>query len=144
MKCTFIPGDGVGPELCSATREVLTAMQVPVEFEELFISQVHPTMSVSLEQVAVSIKRNGIALKGILSTPHTSGTSHDLQSLNMRLHKLLDTFANVVHVRSLDGIETRHKDLDFIIIREQTEGEYSTLVHESVPIQHAVSLSAPA
>lgn len=133
VRCTLIPGDGVGPELCAATIEVLTAMQVPVEFEELFISEVHPTMSVPVDQVAESINKNGIALKGILSTPYTAGTSHDLQSLNMRLRKLLDTFANVVHVRSLEGIETRHKDLDFIIIREQTEGEYSALEHESVP-----------
>lgn len=133
VKCTLIPGDGVGPELCAATIEVLTSMQVPVEFEELFLSEIHPTMSVPVEQVAESINKNGIALKGILSTPYTAGTAHDLQSLNMRLRKLLDTFANVVHVRSLEGIETRHKNLDFIIIREQTEGEYSALEHESVP-----------
>lgn len=42
-------------------------------------------------------------------------------------------FANVVKVRSIPGIETRHKNLDFVIIREQTEGEYSALEHESVP-----------
>ena len=40
VKCTLIPGDGVGPELCAATREVLSAMQVPIEFEELFLRSV--------------------------------------------------------------------------------------------------------
>jgi len=45
----------------------------------------------------------------------------------------LDTFANVVHIRSLPGLQTRHKDLDFFVIREQTEGEYSAIEHESVP-----------
>ena len=37
VKCTLIPGDGVGPELCAATREVINAMNVPIEFEELFL-----------------------------------------------------------------------------------------------------------
>ena len=89
-------------------------------------------MSVPVEQVAESIQRNGICLKGVLSTPF-SATSGELQSVNMLLRRMLDMFANVVHVRSLKGIQTRHKDLDFVIIREQTEGEYSALEHESVP-----------
>lgn len=51
----------------------------------------------------------------------------------MKLRDELDLYANVVHVRSLPGIKTRHKDIDTVIIREQTEGEYSALEHESVP-----------
>ena len=42
----------------------------------------------------------------------------------------LDLFANVVRVRSLPGYQTRHNNLDIVIIREQTEGEYSALEHE--------------
>ncbi|NWR01149.1 IDH3B dehydrogenase, partial [Paradoxornis webbianus] len=42
----------------------------------------------------------------------------------------LDLFANVVHVKSLPGYQTRHNNLDLVIIREQTEGEYSSLEHE--------------
>ena len=132
VKCTLIPGDGVGPELCQAVKEVLAAMQTPVVFEEMFISEVNPTMSVPLDQVTSSIRKNRIALKGILSTPFSS-TSGELQSLNMKIRRQLDLFANVVHIKTLNGIATRHKDLDFITIREQTEGEYSSLEHESVP-----------
>jgi isocitrate dehydrogenase (NAD+) len=44
----------------------------------------------------------------------------------------LDLFANVVWIRSLPGYQSRHTNLDFVIIREQTEGEYSSLEHESV------------
>ncbi|RWS16511.1 putative isocitrate dehydrogenase [NAD] subunit beta-like protein, partial [Dinothrombium tinctorium] len=132
VKCTLIPGDGVGPELCVAVKEVFAAMSVPVEFEELFLSEVNPSMSVPVETVIESIQRNGIALKGILSTPFSS-SSGELQTLNMKIRKQLDLYANVVHVKSLPGIQTRHKDLDFITIREQTEGEYSALEHESVP-----------
>ena len=51
----------------------------------------------------------------------------------MRLRKSIDLFANVVRVNSLPGLKTRHGHLDFVVIREQTEGEYSALEHESVP-----------
>lgn len=89
-------------------------------------------MSVPLETVVESIKANGIALKGILSSPATTQVG-DIQTLNMQIRKELDLFANVVHIRSLQGFKTKHPNLDFYVIREQTEGEYSSLEHESVP-----------
>lgn len=133
LKCTLIPGDGVGPELCLAVKNVLSAISVPIEFEEFFLSEVNPSMSVPLETVVESIKQNGIALKGILSSPAMNSQSGDLQTLNMKIRKQLDLFANVVHIRSLAGFKTKHQNLDFYVIREQTEGEYSALEHASVP-----------
>lgn len=56
----------------------------------------------------------------------------ELQTLNMKLRKSLDLYSNVVHVKSLPGIKSRHQNVDCVIIREQTEGEYSALEHESV------------
>jgi isocitrate dehydrogenase (NAD+) len=53
----------------------------------------------------------------------------------MKLRNALDLYANVVHVKSLPNVKCRHHDVDCIIIREQTEGEYSALEHESVPGQ---------
>ena len=67
---------------------------------------------------------------GIIAVP--SSSSHS-DSSNMRLRKSIDLFANVVRVNSLPGLKTRHGHLDFVVIREQTEGEYSALEHESVP-----------
>ncbi|XP_074595378.1 isocitrate dehydrogenase [NAD] subunit beta, mitochondrial [Brevipalpus obovatus] len=132
VKCTLIPGDGVGPELCHSVKEVLAAMSTPVVFDEMFLSEINPGMSVPIEKAIDSIQNNRVALKGILSTPFSS-SSGELQSLNMKIRKKLDLFANVVHVKSLEGVPTRHKKVDFITIREQTEGEYSALEHESVP-----------
>lgn len=94
-------------------------------------------MSVPLETVIESISRNGVALKGVLSTPFSS-TTGELQTLNMKIRKQLDLYANVVHIRTLKGIKTRHQDLDFFVIREQTEGnsnELLTLFH-AVKSQH--------
>lgn len=132
IKCTLIPGDGVGPELCVSVREVFQKLGVPVEFEELFVSEVHPTNSTPLEEVVASIRNNGIALKGTLQSPFSSH-SGELRTLNMVMRRELDFFANVVHICSFPGVQTRHSNLDFVIIREQTEGEYSALEHESVP-----------
>ncbi|XP_078048965.1 isocitrate dehydrogenase [NAD] subunit beta, mitochondrial [Augochlora pura] len=131
VKCTLIPGDGVGPELVVAVQSVFKAANVPVEFEPYFLSEVNPTLSAPLEQVSNSIARNRVCLKGILATPDHSMTG-ELQTLNMKLRKSLDLYSNVVHVKSLPGVKCRHKNVDCIIIREQTEGEYSALEHESV------------
>lgn len=58
----------------------------------------------------------------------------ELQTLNMKLRRTLDLYANVVHVKSLPGVKSRHTNIDTIIIREMTEGEYSALEHESVKV----------
>ena len=134
IKCTLIPGDGVGPELCASVKEVVQAMGAPLQFEELFLSEINPTMSVPVETAIDSIKRNQVALKGILSTPTSANiNSGELQSLNMKIRKQLDLFAGVVHIKSMEGINSRHSNINFIIVREQTEGEYSALEHQSVP-----------
>lgn len=52
----------------------------------------------------------------------------------MKLRRKLDLYANVVHVKSLPGVKSRHNNVDMIIIRESTEGEYSALEHESVKV----------
>ena len=54
----------------------------------------------------------------------------------MKLRRTLDLYANVVHVKSLPGVKCRHNNVDVIIIREQTEGEYSALEHESVKVSN--------
>nr|XP_022918269.1 isocitrate dehydrogenase [NAD] subunit beta, mitochondrial [Onthophagus taurus] len=129
--CTLIPGDGVGPELVYSVQELFKAAAVPVDFETFFFSEVNPTLSAPLDSVANSISKNRVCLKGILATPDYSHTG-ELQTLNMKLRTTLDLYANVVHVRSLPGVKTRHENIDCVIIREQTEGEYSALEHEGV------------
>lgn len=131
-KCTLIPGDGVGPELIASLQAVFRAAHCPIDFEILHFSEVSPRYSSTLEEVTASIQKNRICLKGILASPNTS-PSGELQNYNMKLRTALDLFANVVHVRSFPGIKTRHNDIDCVIIREQTEGEFSALEHETVP-----------
>ncbi|RXG70917.1 Isocitrate dehydrogenase [NAD] subunit beta, mitochondrial [Armadillidium vulgare] len=129
--CAMIPGDGVGPELCQVVIEVFKAAGVPVDFEEHFLTELYPQRSAPLDMVVESITRNGICLKGILASPDYSAEG-DLKTLNMKLRDSLDLYANVVHVKSLPGLNVRHKNVDMVVIREQTEGEYSALEHETI------------
>ncbi|KAK3861977.1 hypothetical protein Pcinc_032111 [Petrolisthes cinctipes] len=128
---TLIPGDGVGPELCQVVMDVFKSAGVPMDFEERHLTELYARRSDTLEEVVESIKRNGVCLKGILATPDHSSDG-ELKTLNMKLRDELDLYANVVHVKSLPGLNVRHKNVNMVVIREQTEGEYSALEHESV------------
>ncbi|XP_069779467.1 isocitrate dehydrogenase [NAD] subunit beta, mitochondrial isoform X4 [Narcine bancroftii] len=132
FRVTMIPGDGVGPELMHVVKEVFKAAEVPVQFDEHHVSEVQNLASKErLEQLLTSMRTNRVAIKGKIYAPMEN--KGELSSYEMKLRKKLDLFANVVHVRSLPGFPTRHHNLDLVIIREQTEGEYSSLEHESVP-----------
>jgi len=131
VTATLIPGDGVGPEMVTAVEEVFKAAGVPMDFEVFFLSEVHPSLSVPVNTVIDSISRNGLCLKGILQTPAYACEGDD--SMNMQMRKGLDLYANVVKVKSIPGVQCKHQNVDLVVIREQTEGEYSNLEHESVP-----------
>ena len=76
-----------------------------------------------------SLKRNKLGLKGILHTP-VERSGH--QSFNVALRQELDIYASIVLIKNIPGYETRHKNVDLCIIRENTEGEYSGIEHEVI------------
>lgn len=125
---TLIPGDGIGPELMLHVKEVFRHACVPVDFEEVRVSAEAPEDDV--HNAIMAIRRNGVAIKGNIETNHNLPPSH--KSRNNLIRTSLDLYANVIHCRSLPGVETRHRDVDILIVRENTEGEYSSLEHESV------------
>lgn len=118
--------------MVTAVEEVFKAAGVPMDFEVFFLSEVHAAQSAPVATVMESIARNGLCLKGILQTPAYS-TSDDPEPLNMRMRKGLDLYAHVVKVTSIPGVRCKHANVDLVVIREQTEAEYSCLEHESVP-----------
>ncbi|GMH40348.1 hypothetical protein BSKO_08252 [Bryopsis sp. KO-2023] len=129
---TLIPGDGVGPELTQAVEKVVDAMGAPVEWEKFNDVSGKDGESDVPEVVLESIKKNKVCLKGTLFTPLGSDNT-STESTNVKLRKLLDLHINLVHGFSIPGLKTRHEDLDIVVIRENTEGEYSGLEHEVVP-----------
>ncbi|KAJ9541066.1 hypothetical protein OSB04_027572 [Centaurea solstitialis] len=124
---TLIPGDGIGPLVTGAVEQVMAAMRAPVTFEKF--DDVNGNMSKMPEEVMDSIKKTKVCLKGGLITPVGGGVS----SLNVSLRKELDLFVSLVNCFNLPGLPTRHDKVDIVVIRENTEGEYSGLEHEVVP-----------
>ncbi|KAJ3053857.1 isocitrate dehydrogenase (NAD(+)) idh1 [Rhizophlyctis rosea] len=128
---TLIPGDGVGLEMSTAVKTIFKAAGVPIEWEQFDLSGYTARDEQLLKQAMDSIRRNKVALKGILYTP-VSRLGHG--SLNAFFRTELDIYASVSLIQNLPGNwPTRHKGVDFAIIRENTEGEYSGLEHTPVP-----------
>ncbi|CAK9315446.1 unnamed protein product [Citrullus colocynthis] len=123
---TLIPGDGIGPLVTNAVEQVMEAMHAPVYFERY---DVHGYMKEVPREVMESILKNKVCLKGGLMTPMGGGVS----SLNVQLRKELDLYASLVNCFNFPGLPTRHENVDIVVIRENTEGEYSGLEHEVVP-----------
>jgi len=120
---TLIPGDGIGPEMCGEVAKTISMLSAPVDFETV---QLEGTSE--LTEAMNSIQRNKVCMKGNVVTQWPIYTSRNLQ-----LRHDLDLYANVVHAQSFGSLDTRHKNLDIVCIRENTEGEYSAMSHEAVP-----------
>jgi isocitrate dehydrogenase (NAD+) len=130
-RVTLIPGDGIGPEVTAATVKLLEAAGAAVEWEEI---RARPTVGRRKEDsqadpLVDSIQRNGVGLKGPLTTPVGGGQ----QSINVALRKALDLYANFRPIRSLPGVRTPFQSLDLIVVRENTEDLYAGLEHEVIP-----------
>jgi isocitrate dehydrogenase (NAD+) len=130
-KITLLPGDGIGPEVTAAVVSIIECAGVDVEWEKYFVgAEALTRFGDPLPQdVLDSILRNKVALKGPVTTPIGTGFS----SINVRLRKALDLYANLRPVRSMPNIITRYESVDIIVVRENTEDLYSGLEHEVVP-----------
>lgn len=119
---TLIPGDGIGPEVISATVDVIEATGVHINWErvEAGAKAIEMEGRPLPDGVIESIKKNKIALKGPLTTPIGTG----FRSVNVSLRKELNLFANIRPIKSFDGVKGLHKDVDLIIVRENTEDLY--------------------
>ena len=128
---TLIPGDGIGPEVTEAVVRILDRVGVAIEWER------HVAGVVAFEQTGEalpvhlieSIRRNRVALKGPVTTPVAEGFT----SVNVGLRKALDLYANLRPVWNLPGVDTKFRDVDLVIVRENTEDLYAGLEHTVVP-----------
>ncbi|KAH7417481.1 isocitrate dehydrogenase subunit 1 mitochondrial precursor [Cadophora sp. MPI-SDFR-AT-0126] len=130
---TLIPGDGIGAEVAESVKTIFKADNVPVEWEQVDVSGMETGGKLSedlFRESIASLKRNKLGLKGILHTP-IERSGH--QSFNVAMRQELDIYASIVLIKNIPGYKTRHDNVDLCIIRENTEGEYSGLEHQSVP-----------
>ena len=130
-RVTLIPGEGIGPEVASATRRVLQAAGVQIDWEEIAgRSDSSSDQGISVNQAAVeSVRRNRVALKGPMATAIAGGAP----SVNVALRKTLDLYANLRPVKNVPGVKSHFENVNLILVRENTEDLYSGLEHEVVP-----------
>jgi isocitrate dehydrogenase (NAD+) len=128
-RVTFIPGDGTGPEIAEATRRVLEASGAELEWDVQLagadVMEEHGGNPLP-DHVLDSIKQNGVALKGPITTPVGTG----FRSVNVALRKTLDLYGQVRPCKSYSGVRSRHDDVDLVVIRENTEDLYAGIEFE--------------
>ena len=122
-RVTLIPGDGVGPELAEATQLCLEATGVKFDWDvqtagmDVMASEGTPLP----ERVLESIRKNKVAIKAPLTTPIGTG----FRSVNVALRKELDLYACLRPCKSYEGVRSRYKNIDLVIVRENTEDLYA-------------------
>jgi isocitrate dehydrogenase (NAD+) len=125
---TLLPGDGVGPEICDASVRLLEATGVEFDWD------VQPAGESAMKEYGTplpprtldSIRRTKVALKGPVGTPIGTG----FRSVNVALRQELDLYALVRPVKAYKGARNLRDDLDFVIVRENTEDIYAGIEFE--------------
>ena len=125
---TLIPGDGVGPELAEVARRCIEATGVAISWDIQEAGQdVMDKEGTPLpDRVIDSIKRNKVAIKSPVTTPVGTG----FRSVNVALRKALDLYACVRPCKSYEGVRSRYKNINLVIVRENTEDLYAGIEFE--------------
>ena len=131
---TLIPGDGIGPEVIAATRQLIDATGLGIEWinAEAGASVFKKGIASGVPKDTIeAISRTRVALKGPLETPVGFGE----KSANVTLRKLFETFGNLRPVRELTGVPTPYsgRGVDLIVVRENVEDLYAGIEHMQTP-----------
>ncbi|MBP7055521.1 MAG: isocitrate/isopropylmalate dehydrogenase family protein [Candidatus Omnitrophica bacterium] len=127
-RITFLPGDGIGPELADAAKRCIDALDVDIEWNVMEIgeSAIEKYKTPLPDQVLESIRKNRVAIKGPVTTPVGSG----FRSVNVELRKRLDLYACLRPCKSYEGVRSRYQNIDLVIVRENTEDLYAGIEFE--------------
>ena len=127
-RITIIPGDGTGPELSLAAKRCIEATGVKIEWEESLAGQtaLDKYGEILPQNTLDSIKRNKVALKGPIITPIGTG----FRSVNVGIRQALDLYACVRPAKYYPGVKSYYKDIDLVVIRENSEDLYAGIEFE--------------
>ncbi|MBI4336057.1 MAG: isocitrate/isopropylmalate dehydrogenase family protein [Candidatus Omnitrophica bacterium] len=122
-KITLIPGDGIGREVASAAKLCVEATGVKFDWEEVICGEeaLNKFGTPLPDSVLNSIRKNKVAIKGPITTPVGTG----FRSVNVALRKELDLYACVRPCKTYEGARSKYKDIDLVIVRENTEDLYA-------------------
>jgi len=139
-RITLIPGDGTGPELTEATRRVLEATGVHLDWDvrEAGVDVMEEAGTPLPEETLASVRENGVALKGPITTPIGTG----FRSVNVALRHELGLFACLRPCKSYAGVRSRYENVDLVVVRENTEDLYAGIEYEAgtTPARQVISM----
>jgi isocitrate dehydrogenase (NAD+) len=127
-KVTLIPGDGIGPEVVEAAQRCIEATGVKIYWEKVLAgSDAMEKSGELLPQATIdSVKRNKVCLKGPIITP----TAEGFRSVNVAIRHALDLYACVRPAKTYPGVRSLYKNIDLVIIRENSEDLYAGIEFE--------------
>ncbi len=127
-RITLIPGDGIGYEVSLAAIRCIQASGADIQWDNALAGQdaLDKTGELLPQNVLDSIKKNKVALKGPITTPIGTG----FRSVNVSIRQALDLFACVRPAKTYPGVKSRFKDIDLVIIRENSEDLYSGIEYQ--------------
>ncbi|MCX5706861.1 MAG: isocitrate/isopropylmalate family dehydrogenase, partial [Candidatus Omnitrophica bacterium] len=128
-KITLIPGDGIGPEVTLAAKRCIEATGVKIIWDEVLAGTQAQEKTGELlpQKVLDSIKKNKVCLKGPIITPIGEG----FRSVNVAIRQALDLYACVRPAKTYVGVKSLYKDIDLVIIRENSEDLYAGIEFEA-------------
>ncbi len=125
---TLIPGDGTGPEITEATRRVLEATGVKLDWDvqDAGVDVMDKYGTPLPDQVLESISTHKVAIKGPITTPVGTG----FRSVNVALRKELDLYMCLRPCKSYPGVRSRYEGIDLVVVRENHEDLYAGIEFE--------------
>ncbi len=122
QEIALIRGDGIGPEICQSVIQIFNAAEIDVKWFELEagLAAFEKTGEAISNDVIDKLADYKVALKGPTTTP--VGKGH--RSINVQIRKKLDLYVNVRPCRTIKGVDTRFKNVDLIVVRENIEDTY--------------------
>src|SRR5574344_491529 len=123
QEITLIPGDGIGPEITKSVTEIIKAsgLEIKWDIQNAGNNVIEAEGTPLPRRVIDSIKRTGVALKAPVTTPIGKG----FRSVNVKLRKELDLYANLRPCKNLPDVKTRFDNVDIVVVRENTEDLYA-------------------
>ena len=108
-------------------KRVVEATGVAIEWEqaEAGAAMIEKYGTPLPDETIESIRRNGVALKGPVTTPVGTG----FRSVNVAMRKIFDLYANVRPAKTYPGVISRYDNIDLVVVRENTEDLYAGIEH---------------
>ncbi|MCF7870850.1 MAG: isocitrate/isopropylmalate dehydrogenase family protein [Candidatus Omnitrophica bacterium] len=120
---TVIPGDGIGPEVVKAALACVDAFGLDIKWETKIAGKTSLEQGGDLlpKETIESVKKNKVALKGPITTPVGSG----FRSINVAIRQFFDLYVCLRPIKAFNSPKAIYKDIDLIIVRENTEDLYA-------------------